>query len=50
MRPPAIQDIDKLQALHSVYIDPTVNIWEEDFDKDHKVVEAYAKCMKRKNK
>lgn len=39
MKPPALQG-DHGQAVIAVYIYPDFNMWEEDFNKDPKLVEA----------
>lgn len=48
MKPPCV-DGDKCQAIMNVYIDSTFNRWDEDFDKDEKLVAAYNRRMNRKN-
>ncbi len=48
MKPPCV-DGDKCQAIMNVYIDSTFNRWDEDFDKDEKLVAAYERRMNRKN-
>lgn len=51
MAPPQLDD-DKCQAImHVYYMGYTLRQWDEDFDKDSKVVEAYNYRMKlRKEK
>jgi hypothetical protein len=46
MKPPCV-DGDKCQALMHVYIDPSFNMWDEDFEKDPKLVAAYERRMNR---
>lgn len=48
MRPPAV-DSDKCQALMTVYYAGyTFNQWDEDFEADVAVMEAYKRRMERK--
>lgn len=42
MNPPAL-DSKRYKALYSVYIEPSPYMWEEDFEKDKKVLEVYNK-------
>lgn len=41
---------DHCQALMDVYIEPSFNMWEDDFNKDPKAVAALNKILSRKNK
>ncbi len=47
MAPPCVDD-DRCQAIMRVYYDSTFNRWDEDFDKDEKLVAAYKRRMSLK--
>ena len=49
LSPPPLSG-DFAQALMDVYIDPNFNMWEDDFMKDPKLVQALNKIQSRKLK
>lgn len=47
MEPPRLSG-DRAQAHMLVYYDSSLNMWDEDFDRDPKLVETYNRRMNRK--
>lgn len=46
MKPPHLGG-EKYQALAHVYIDPSGNMWDEEFEQDEKAVAAYKRRMNK---
>lgn len=46
MKPPCV-DSNRCQVLMQVYIDPSFNMWDEDFDKEERLLSAYNKRVSR---
>ena len=45
MKPPCVNS-DKCQALLTVYVDPSFNMWDEEFETDSALVAAYQRRLK----
>ena len=43
-------DSDRSKAMTNVRVYPVYNMWEDDFDKDEKLVEEYKRILTRKKK